>query len=289
MAKFYLRSARGDVLPLSEAKKYKLVNIDAQTAANADLSSVVIGGVDGDYVNSAQAQPRDIILDLRILSDVELTKREILYAVKLKQEVAIIWEQENRTLEIKGIVDGIDMPRWTQATTMQISIHCSNPFWENINYVVTRISEAIELHYFTDYPNDMLYFPEAGIPFGEYDTTRTKTFFNSGDVAVGLEIEIVALNTVTNPIIYDNEGHFFGCGYGTGNKKVTMRAGDVIKINTKRNEKSVTLNGASIFNKIKPSSTWLQIQTGDNTFTVNSDDASVTNMQFALQYKQRYI
>jgi len=289
MAKFYLKSARGDTLALSEAKKYKLINIDAQTEASASLSSIVIGGVDGDVVNSAQAQPRTVVIDLRILSDVELTKREILYAVKLKQKISLIWEQDNRTLELQGIVESIEMPRWTKTATMQISIHCAQPFWENVDYIVSRISEAIDLHYFTDYPNDMLYFPETGIALGEYDTVRTKRFYNAGDVSVGLEIEILALATVTNPIIYDANGNYFGAGYGTGTKKIVMNAGDVIKINTKRNEKAVTLNGVSIFSKIKPASTWLQLETGENSFAINSDDASITNMQFALTYKQRYI
>lgn len=289
MAKFTYISARGDALSLTEGENYKLINIDNQTAATASISSVVIGGTDGDTVNNAQAQPRTIILDLRIVADVEKTKRKILDIIKLKQRGRLVWEQEERTLEIQGVVEAIDMPRWSKAVLMQITLHCEQPFWENAEYIISKLREYVDLHYFTDQPADMLYFPADGIVLGEYDATRTQSYYNSGDVDVGLEIEIVALDTVTNPIIYDQNNNFFGCGYGTGNKQIIMNAGDTIKINTRKNEKSVTLNGVNILSKIKPSSSWLQLAAGENQFSINSDDASISNMSFSLIYKQRYI
>lgn len=289
MYKFDFINSRGDILPLSGGVNYKLTNFDAQTSANTNLATVSISGEDGDTVNNAQAQPRTIIFDLRIIHDVEKTKREILSIIKLKQKAKIKWTQAERTVEIEGIVESVDMPRWNNAVVLQITMHCGQPFWENIDFIYSQISEAFELHYFTDYYNDMLYFPEEGIPFGEYNTTRTKDIYNSGDVSVGLQIEIVALDTVTNPIIYNESGKFFGCGYGDGAKKVVMQTGDIIIIDTRKNQKSVTLNGSSILQKVKPSSTWFQLEAGENKFSVNSDDENTANMTFSFIYKQRYI
>lgn len=282
-------SSTGEVLSLTNGLNYKLINFDSQTAVSANISSVVISGSDGDSVNNVQAQPRTIVFDLRICSEVEETKRSILSVIKLKQQGTIQWEQNNRWLEIKGIVEAIEMPRWTNQVVMQITMHCEQPYWENIDYVVSQLSEAKDLHYFTDIIGDMLYFPASGIPLGEYDTSRTKELYNASDVSVGLEIEIQAFSTVTNPIIYNQNGDFFGCGYGTDNKKVVMTEGDIILINTRKNEKEVTLNGVSILDKIKPQSTWLQLGTGNNTFTINSDDTDLENMTYSLMYKQRYI
>ncbi|MGA4517422.1 phage distal tail protein [Solibacillus silvestris] len=289
MAIFEFVSKRGDRLSLSNGENYKLVNIDGQTAAKTDISSVVTGGSDGDFVNNVQAQPRPIVIDLRIIADVENTKRSILDVIKIEQEASLLWTQENRTVEIKGIVESIDMPRWTETTIMQITLHCSQPFWEDINQIITEINEAISLHYFTEQPNDMLYFPAEGIVLGEYDTTRTREIHNQGDVAVGLEIEILALRQVINPIIYNGNGEFFGCGYGSGNKRVVMNTGDHIVIKTGKDEKSVTFNGQSILSKIKPKSTWLQLAAGDNIFSINDDSADLSNVTFSLIYKRRYI
>lgn len=282
-------SARGDKMLLINNENFKLVNIDGQTSAASNISSIVIGGADGDTVNNIQAQPRTFIIDLRLLNDVEVSKKNILQVIKLKQQGTIRWEQADKVVEIKGIVEAIDMPRWNNEVTMQVTLHCEQPFWEDIDAVVSEINEAIALHYFTEYPNDMLYFPEDGIVIGEYDITRTRVVHNAGDVSVGLEIEINAFDETTNPIIYSDTGKFFGIGYGTGNKKVVMQAGDVIKITTGKDEKSVTLNGVSLLGKIKPNSTWLQLEAGDNVFSINSDEQSVTNMTFSLTYKRRYI
>lgn len=278
-------------MPLASNAYFDLINIDGQTQAVTSISSAVIGGVDGDTVNNVQAHPRTLILDLRIKSgvDVERAKRYILQTVKVKQKASLVWTQNERTVTISGIVESIDMPRWYDGVTMQISMHCEQPFWEDIDFVVQEISEAIDRHYFTSYQNDMLYFPAAGIPLGEIDTTRTKRFANDGDVSVGIEITINALDTVTNPIIYAENGDFFGIGYGTGAKKLVMESGDVAKITTHKGNKAVSLNGINLFDKIKPNSTWLQLAPGENLFSVQSDDGSISNMYFNLTYKQRYV
>jgi hypothetical protein len=279
----------GGTLDLVNNSLFWLTNVDNMTAATTDISSVVIGGVDGDVINNIQAQPRGIIFDLRIKAsvNVEQAKRAVLNIVKLKQKCSLKWTQNNRTLVINGVVDGVTMPRFNNEVTMQISLHCAQPFWEDLNAIISEISEAISLHYFTDYSNDMLFFPADGIPFGAYDFSRTRTLNNMGDVAVGMTIEILAVKTVTNPIIYDRNGNFFGVGYGS--RTVTMYAGDIMTINTNIGEKSVTLNGVSQFDKIKPRSTWLMLEAGENEFSINSDDSDADNMIFTMSYKQRYI
>ena len=279
----------GGTLDLVNNDLFTLVNVDGLTTAATNISSIVIGGIDGDIVNNIQAQPRGIIFDLRIKNgvNVENAKRAILQIIKLKQKCTLQWTQNEKTRTITGTVDGVTMPRFSDAVTMQVSIHCGDPFWQDLNEIISEINEFIPLHYFTDYPNDMLYFVEEGIPFGEYDLSRTRTFNNTGDVAVGMTIEVIALDAVTNPIIYAQNGQFFGVGYGS--RSLVMSEGDVLVINTRAGEKSVTLNGISQLDKIKPQSTWIQLQAGENEFSIDSNETVTDNMIFTLEYKQRYI
>lgn len=280
----------GDVLNLVGNSYFTLTNFDAQTAANGNIATVVTANIDGDTVNNIQAQPRTIVMDLRINNNVNVedAKRAILRVVKFKQSAKLIWTQNNKTVEIEGIVEAIEMPRWTEAVVMQVTLHCEQPFWEDINYVAQQINQDIPLHYFTNTPNDMLYFPEGGIAFGEVDVSQSRTFYNNGDVAVGMEIEISAFGDVTNPIIIDGNDNFFGIGYGTGGKKVVLHSGDLVRLSTVKGKKSITLNGVSIISRVKPRSTWLQLEAGKNVFTVASDDAE-SNMIFTISFKQRYV
>lgn len=304
MLKLDFISARGDVLPLTDNPLFHITNIDGLTEANTSISAATAGGTDGDTVNNIQATARTIIIDLQPRSgvNVEDFKRQVLKTVKLKQQGALLWTQNDRDVIIAGVVEAAEMPRFTNNVVMQITLHCEQPFWEDVDEIITQISEAISLHYFTSSPADMLYFPAEGIPLGEYDTIRTKTFYNDGDVAVGLKITILAHNTVTNPIIYDQNGNYFGVGYtiesesggaGLGTALVSnplvMQAGDNVVITTHKKGKSVKFNGVEIFDKIKPYSTWLQLEAGENVFSINSDDESIENMSFSLIYKQRYI
>lgn len=281
----------GGTLSLTNNDLFWLTNVDGMTEAATDISAIVIGGIDGDQINNIQAQPREIIFDLRIKStvNVENAKRSILEIVKLKQPCILRWTQNGRTLTINGVVDSVQMPRFNNGVTMQISIHCAVPFWEDLDEIIAQINESKPLHYFTDIQGDMLYFPESGIPFSEYDTSRTRTFYNAGDVSVGMIIEVLAYTYVLNPIIYNQDGEFFGVGYGTGTKRLEMFEGDVLLINTKTGEKSVMLNGVSKLDRVKPQSTWLQFAAGENEFSVDSDDGSNENMMFTLSYRQRYI
>ena len=281
----------GEAMSLTENPYFFLTNVDGMTAANTSISSIVIGGIDGDTINNIQAQPRPMVFDLRIKSgvNVEEAKRAILQVVKLKQRCTIRWTQNNRTVTISGVVDSVEMPRFNKAVTMQFSIHCDVPYWQDVENIVAEINEFKALQYFTDDPYDMLYFPDGGIAFSEYDTSRTRTFVNYGDVSVGMVIEIIAVGTVTNPIIYDQNGNFLGVGYGTSTQKVTMNEGDVMIINTNIGQKSVTMNGVSLLNKIKPLSTWIQSDAGENEFSINSDDSAVDNMIFTATYSQRYL
>ena len=291
MAKFKLINNRGASLSFPDNEYCTLINIDGQTNAVSSISSATVGGIDGDTVNAVRANPRSITLDFRMNSrhGVELSLREVLKVIKIKQKITLEWTQDEMTKVIEGVVESVDMPRWNNSVIMQVTLHCEQPFWEDAQTVVQRIDEASDLHYFTDYSNDMLYFPEEGIALGEFDTIRTKSFFNDGAVAVGLSITINAVDKVTNPIISDAFGNFFGVGYGTDTRKVVMESGDIIKITTGKGNKTVTLNGVNILDRVKPNSTWLQLQTGENQFAINSDDDSLTNMYFNIEYRQRYI
>ena len=109
-------SARGEKLPLVGNDLFYLTNIDGQTAAKADIASSVTGGTDGETVNSVQAEPRPIVLDLRIKSgvDVEYAKRAVLRIVKLKQRGTLEWKQNDRD----DIMSYADL-EWSEGTVYE--------------------------------------------------------------------------------------------------------------------------------------------------------------------------
>lgn len=287
MLKLEYITEKGAVLPLTNNSKFKLSNVDGITLAEVDISSTTVSGMDGDFVTEKTTQPRSIVLDISIeTADVETVKRYIMQYIKPKQTATLRMTQNDRVTQIKGIVESIEMPRFSNAVTMQVSLYCSQPYWEDVENTITEIAEVIDKHYFTDDPGDMLAFDlftnNGYIVFGEYDAKRTKTIINDGDVSVGMYIHIIALGGVTNPVLYKSNGEYIGAD-------VTMETNDEIIINTSKGEKSITMNGENILSKLKRGSTWIQLDTGDDDYTIDSEDGTESNMYFNIIYKRRYV
>ena len=280
---FEFVSAKGTSMPLLNNQYFTLTGIDGFTTVWSTLSSVVVPFVDGDTVTNVQATPRSVVLYLRLRESagIETAKRYVLQYVKPKLTGKIHLEQDGRNVELDGIVEAIDLPRFELGCTMAITMHCSMPYWQDVDYAVAEISEIINLHYFP-IPQGGLAFPADGIPFGVYDDDLTQTVQNRGDVEAGMIIQIIATGTVVNPRIIDSEtGEYIGVND-------TLQGNDEITICTLKGQKSITKNGANVIDKILEGSTFMQIPTGDTEFTIGAD-SGIDNLYFTLSFKQRYI
>lgn len=275
--------ANGGMLDLWQNELFHLVDVDGLTLVNTDVASSTTPSMDGDTVNLIQAQARVMVLTLRFKQgvSVEVAKRHVLSIVKPKLKGTLRMVDENRTTEINGVVTAIAMPRFTNAVMMQITLHCSSPFWQDVNNVLVELSRVKDMHAFP-IPTSGLAFPVDGVPFGVYDVNMTQTYTNEGDADCGMVITIIAVDTVVNPVLYKSDGTFIGVDD-------TLVAGDQVVINTNKGQKSITKNGVSVFSKVREGSTFFQLDIGDNEITIDSDDGTENNMYFTLAFKRRYV
>lgn len=275
--------ANGGKIDLFRNEYFDLTNVDGMTGVASDIASSTTPSMDGDKINNIRTQPRGIVLDLRIKDcvSVEEAKRYILRTIKPKHVGKLILSQDGRELNISGVVEAISMPRFEQDITMQVTLYCSNPYWQDVENVLLEISRILNMHYF---PIDVggLAFPVEGVVMGEYDLNMTRSYTNDGDAECGMIITIVALANVANPAIYKPDGSFIGV-------IDNMVLGDEIIINTNRGEKGITKNGKNILSKIMPGSTFIQLDTGDNELTINSDGETEGNVYFTLSFKRRFV
>lgn len=111
--------------------------------------------------------------------------------------------------------------------------------------------------------------PPGAIEFSRILINEETNVINGGDIDTGAIIEIQAVGQVVNPGIYNVETNEYFI------INTTMNQGDVITINTRKKEKSVTLLRAGVITtligSVKFGSSWLQLAPGDNTFIVNAD------------------
>ena len=276
--RFEYISPTGAAMPLLNNQYFNLIEISGFTLAQSDIASVTVPFVDGDTVTNVQTKARTVTLYLKLkqAAGVETAKRYIMQFVKLKKEGAIQLEQDGRKIELVGIVESIDLPRFQAGCTMAVTLHCSQPYWRDIDYVVKQISAYNNLHHFA------ISFPSAGIPFGVYDIDQTQDFENTGDVDTGVIITVIALDTVVNPkIINTHTGKFIGVND-------TLYANESVEISTIKGHKTITKDGENIIDKIMSGSTFLQLSAGLNEFTIEAD-SGVNDLYFTLVYKQLYV
>lgn len=276
-------SAKGAAMPLLGNQYFSLTGVDGFTTLASNLASVTVPSVDGDTVTNIQAQPRTVVLYLRLkqAAGIETAKRYIFQYIKPKLAGTLQLNQDGRQIELAGIVETIELPRFDQGCTMAVTIHCSQPYWQDVDFVVQMISQIIDLHYFPE-DHGGLAFPPSGLPFGAYNNDLTRTLENAGDVDTGCVITIVALGDVTNPKIWNNQtGAFIGIDD-------TLAGNDQVIINTIKGQKTVTKNGVNIIDKISAGSTFLQIETGQNELTISAD-SGLEYVYFTITYKQLYV
>lgn len=276
---FILKNKAGAELKLTGNPLFVLSYIEGLTKYAGNLSSSTSASADGDTVTNAQALPRDIVIDLTIKDGVEVQSAldAIKAVVKPKEEISLFWN--NKT--IAGIVSDMDAPRFSERVVLQISLHCSDPWWQDVQRVITEIAESIPLaHFAMSFPIDA----EGNVkslPLGEIDLNRTKSFNNDGDVAVGMDISIVAVGDVVNPSLRRNNGDFIGCN-------VTLHEGDEIKISTHKGRKTITLNGENAINKIMRGSSFMQLNTGEQEFTLAAESGA-SFCYFTVSFSKMYM
>lgn len=285
MAEFKIITPTNAELDLNDNPYFYLVEISNQTFFDSSTYTFTNSSTDGSTVNYMSVNPRQLTFTVVVKPqvDVEEAKRYIFRNLKPKQNHKIIWERNNRTLTINGKFESASFPRWSKQVKGQLSFYCESPFWESDENIIQIISDTISTHYFTDQPDDMLYFYEEGIVMGEYDAARVGVYENDGDVETPLSLEIHAVNTVTNPVISLNEtDNYIGIDD-------TLQAGDIVTITTSNGNKDVRKNGVSVLNKIKQGSSFLKLALGTNTFTLSCDDEETDNVYLVVSYKNQYV
>lgn len=272
---------QGDRLDLSSNPLFHLFNADGLTDVQASLATSTMPTMDMTFVNNASVYSRTIGLDLRVKSgaNAEKAKRAILSVVKPKREGTLVLEFPDRVQQITGIVEAIHMPRFVNDATMSIDLFCTSPFWEDASTVEDTISEDIDMHY---WGSDQLYFIEDGIVLGEYSDSLTRSFWNHGDVSVGMTIKIIATAPVSNPMIYNTQNNEFI------QFNVTMEAGDELVIDTRKGKKSALLNGQNVLDSLVSGSTFIQMDVGEQEFTLTNDEDG-KGAYFAISYNQKYV
>ena len=160
----------------------------------------------------------------------------------------------------------------------------------------TLVLECVEEPYFSDAKNSGNYltlispqftFPLA-IPAVRGRAMGYRTFkpylplVNDGDKETGIKIIAIAKRGKVDNLkfILNNKEYI--------KVNQTLKQWDVLEINTNPRQKSVTLNGENVINRIDRNSSFFSLRMGKNILKYECDDGS-TNIDIDVQFYRKYL
>lgn len=282
MFRLEVENATGAALTLTgKEAQYQVINIEGLNPAPAQINTTPVANRDGALFNSSRLDVKNIVITIRINGDVERNRLRLYDYFPTKERVTIYYSNDTRDVFIEGYVENLECDLFNISELAQISVLCPDPYFQNINEIVTDISNTIALFHFPfaiDYDDP--------VPISEYEDSRITNVYNEGSSETGVIIDILAKSdfySITIQNVQTGDGLTLDYAFLTN---------DEIIINTNKGHKSVSLirsgQSTNIFTAVRRDSVFFQLKAGDNLFgyVVNGD---LQNKDVNIRFTRRTI
>lgn len=268
----------GEQLELTHNDAYSIKSIIGLDPPDAVINTTRNAGQDGSIYNSSYLDNRTITITLAINYPAEANRIALYKYLRSKLPVKLFYSNGVRNVFINGYVQSMQVAYFDKKETVQITILCPDTLFSGLGYGYENMSNILDEF---EFPFSIA---EEGIPFSDILAAQEKNIINYGDIETGALITIEARGTVENPEIFNSETAVYM------RIQVEMQEGDIIEINTRAGQKSITLersgNKSSLVGSITEGSTWIQLLPGDNVFGAYADSGlEYMDVSFEVIYK----
>lgn len=261
-----VRNKYDEMLELTNNPAYEISSIDGFDPPEATINTSKNANYDGEVYNSSFMNSRQVTITMAINGPAETNRINLYRYFKSKSPVRLFYKTESRDVYIDGYVKSMQIGFFEKKQTVQIVVECPRP---QLNGSAEDIQEFSSIESLFEFPFSI---EEAGVPFSNIILAQEKSIINHGDLETGVKIKIRAMGHIVTPKIFNVE---------TAERIVlntTLEPADEVDINTIQGEKEITLtrNGVvtNLIGALDFSSTWIQMQPGDNVFTVAADSGA---------------
>lgn len=280
-------NSKGESIEFTDYSSYLIQNVDLGTVG-ATESTYTGYNQDGEVYRSSALEKRQVILKFAIVCDetAQLLKARNnlikIFNPKLGQGVLrYVFNGVER--ELVCVADGLPLMPLEPSRTFslgEITLLAHDPYFYDLSEIKVNVATWRNAFKFP------LTIPNSGMIFGYKEPSLIANVINNGDVECGLTIEFIAKGTVKNPSLLNINTQ----EYIKVNR--TMTAGERITVSTGYNNKKIVseLDGitTNIMNYLDLSSSFLQLEVGDNLFRYDADD-NLSQLEVNIRYTQRYL
>lgn len=265
MFELSITNEAGEVLRLYPSDHYDVGNVEGLTPVKASINASDVSGSDGSSFSSAHVGPRNIVIPISPRFPVGRNRTDLYRFLRLKSIVKVTFENE-RSYWINGYVESLEGSLFDNPQTLTASILCLDPYLRDGDELVTQLFSTVDAFEFP------FAIASAGVPFSEELDVLEVPVVNKGDEPTGIIAVMTVVGKVVDPVLYDS----------THRTRFAIKGmfaeGDVITLNTRRGEKSVTLRRAAedvnLINDIEADSVWFSLERGTTMFALDAAEGA---------------
>lgn len=271
-----------------ELSGFAITSITGLGPGKANINTTDISTTDGGLYNSSRLPIRNIVISIKYLwKDTIEDARQLSYKYfPIKRKVTLLFETDNREVEIEGYVESNDPTIFSSEEGTDISIICPDPLFYSLESNSTIFS-GIDPMFEFPFSNESL--SENLMEMSVIQNTAIKVIVYEGDAETGVTITIHAIGEAKHVTIY-NTGTRESMSINTDKLQTYtgsgITTGDDIIICTVPGEKLITLqrNGVTtnILNCLEKNADWFKLSKGDNVFAYTAESGS-ENLQFSIE------
>ena len=238
---------------------FKILGYDGLAASDYEIMSVASPFLSGDTVISQRVLPRYITA----IIDCHIDNRDFVlrfFKPKVDGQLTVNFNGVER--RISYTIDGFNiLPDNVHfdLMTFTVRLKCPEPYFRHMSDFGQDIAAITPLEVFP-----FVWETETDW-FADYRLHDTSTLINNqGDTVIGLRLDFIARSKVVDPFIVMGDGQRM-------NIRSAMATGDILSINTKPRQKSVSLNGKNIIHRVSRESVFVRVYPGENTLTYGAE------------------
>jgi len=253
----------GKILEIGKDKLYKLINIEGISSSEYSVDIVNNAQFDGGTVKSKRVESRLITITAEYPSteDTETRRQNLIrfFNPYLTGKLYVNYSGVKRVInyEVAGFKDSRE--NLYDPLKFIINLICPNPFFKDEREFSKNMAGKINS---ITVPFTI---PANGMIMSAKVLRQEATIINNGDKDTGLIISFMAKGEVSNPKIENlTTGKFLRI-------VVDLMPGDILTINTNKGTKRIELNGKNISQKMDRSSSFIDMQVGENILKYSAD------------------
>lgn len=281
MFELRLENDSGNIVNINDNINYIVTHISGLNPPSASLFMAKSPNRKGGKHNGSTLNERQVVITIKILGDIEANRNALYPWIDTEQYSKIHYRNGLKNVYCEGFVEDCPVDVFTENEVVSLAIVCGDPYWHDLNEIVTDIAGVIKQFTFP------FAIDAAGIPFSTLKETATANIFNGG-AETGVKITIHCYGDIENLTIYN---------VADTSQKFTLKTKLLkdwtIVIDTDGSPKTCKAYrpDGTVVNFMKyvdSNPTWFVLRKGNNQFGYTADNGK-DNAEISIGFTNKYL